>query len=173
MALKPRRSGQHPAPNYAALVSVVKGLRRLPDASLGETVPNRKDAARIRACGFEARGGQPWRCPLIPDDLVQGDPVLEPLAAGYDKFYRSRKWNPERAQPLNPALPSSFTKMEEAILLMLRRAPDRRLPKRTVQQRLWRLPAKFLNHIIQSLAARGYLQWQGSHIWASGLSRQL
>ena len=92
---------------------------------------------------------------------------------GYDRFFRSRKWNPERSRPLHPHLPSSLTKIEEAILRMLPRAPDRRLPKRTLQQRLWRLPAKFLNHMIQSVATSGDLQWQGAYIWVSGPSRQL
>lgn len=148
------------------------GLRRIPDPLLGETIPSGAEAKRIRACGFEARDGCFWRCPLLPDHVVQGNPILEPLAAGYDRFYRSRKWNPERARPLHPALPLSFTKIEEAILSLLSRAPECRLPKRTLQQRLWRLPAKFLNHIIQSLAARGHLQWQGSWLSTSGEFRQ-
>lgn len=156
MRVRGKYSQQNRWPDYAALIAVLMTLRRIPDPALGETTLNRSEAKRIRGCGFEARAGGTWRCPLLPDQLVRGNPLLEPLAAGYDQFFRSLKWNPERARPLHPVLPSSFTKIEEAILRVLRRAPDCRLAKRTLQQRLWRLPAKFLNHMIQSLAERGY-----------------
>lgn len=166
------RSRRRCWPDYDGLIHVLTYLHR-PLDQFGETIPSASEAKQIRAFGFEARAGCKFPCPLLPDVMVRDNPLLECLSNNLDEFWRPRGWNPNRALVLHPVLPSSFSKIEAAILRVLGRAPGCRLAKRTLQQRLWRYPASFINHVIQSLAARGYLQWQGSHILASGLSRPL
>ena len=158
--------------DYEGLVRMLPYLHRLVD-HLGETILTRTEARRIRAYGFEAVAGRKWRCPLLPDALVRDNPLFEHLSVSYSPSWRPRAWNPKRAQPLHRYRPPALTTIEQRMLNLLRRAARGQLSKRRLQQRLWRLPAKFLNHMIRSLASKGYLQWQGSHIWASGPSRQL
>ncbi len=100
--------------------------------------------------------------------------MLGHLAAGYDQFYRSRKWNPKRAQPLHRYQPPTLTTIETRILNLLGRTRLGRLAKRALQQRLWRYPASFLNHVLKSLALKGYLEWKGPWIYCtSGASPQI
>jgi hypothetical protein len=75
---QPRRSvapSAPPTPNYQALVDVLTRLYQIPDG-LGETVLNTEEAAAIRKCGFVARAGTRWRCPVLPDHLVCWNPLL-------------------------------------------------------------------------------------------------
>ena len=66
-ARKQTRKPAFSGPDFAALIEVLMTLRYRPD-HLGETKLNSREAARIRACGFEARAGwkRPWCCPLLP-----------------------------------------------------------------------------------------------------------
>jgi hypothetical protein len=156
-------------PDYEGLIWVLMYLRRGLD-SLGETVLSRVEAKKIRACGFEARAGCIWRCPLLPDWLVRDYPTLQPCSDELDPVCRPRAWNPQRARPIHRYVPSPIGAIEAKILRLVRMAPDQRLAKRSVQQRLSRLPATILNHVLRALSLRGYLQWRNGWLSTSGTS---
>src|SRR2546428_8251400 len=73
LLLSPRKAGR--GPDYPALIPILQNLRQPLDLESGETILTSSEAAKIRACGIEARAGL-WRCPLLPDDLVWFLPVL-------------------------------------------------------------------------------------------------
>jgi len=156
-------------PDYEGLIWVLMRLRRALD-HLGETVLSRTEAQKIRACGFEARAGCKWRCPLLPDVLVRDNPMLQHLSADVNPFWRPREWNPQRARPIPHYVPSPIGAIEEKVLRLVRMAPGQRLAKRSVQQRLWRLPATILNHVLRALSSAGYVQWRNGWLSTSGTS---
>jgi hypothetical protein len=55
-------------PDYPALVDILLNLCQ-PLDSAGETILTSDEAAKIRACGVEARAGK-WYCPLLPRSVV-------------------------------------------------------------------------------------------------------
>lgn len=172
MTLGSTRSRHYCWPDYDGLIHVITYLHR-PLDQFGETIPSAREARQIRACGFEARAGCKWRCPLLPELLVRGNPLLEFLSEDLDAFWHPRGWSRERARPLHRRYqPPTLTAIEARILNMLRRAPLGQLAKRALQQRLWRFPTSFLNYALKSLALKGYIQWTGPLICTSGISQQ-
>lgn len=170
--MAPKGSSSHwkPLPDYEGLIHLLRYLRR-PVDGLGETVLSRSEAAKVRACGIEARAACTWRCPLLPDVLVRDNPGFEYLSDKADPFWRRRGWNPQRAQQLPRYEPSPLGAIEEKILLVLSRAPSHRMAKRRLQQLLWRLPASILNYVLRSLSQQGYLQWHNGWLSSFGTSR--
>ena len=76
-----------PTPDYVALIDALTGLCQIPDG-LGETILRPEEAAAIRRCGFAARAGVPWRCPLLPDELVNWNPLLRHLSDAINCLWR-------------------------------------------------------------------------------------
>jgi hypothetical protein len=86
-----------PGPDYQTLIPILQNLRQPLNPESGETILTSAEAAQIRACGFQARAG-PWRCPLLPDNLVWFLPVLWMLSDRIGPELRiGTRWNPRRA----------------------------------------------------------------------------
>ncbi len=163
------RTNRRPTPKLApsgpdcpALIEVLLTLRYLPD-HLGETKLNSTEAAAIRACGFEARAGwkRPWRCPLLPHALLWPYPALYHLSDGVDRLWQPTHlgWAKERARPIKQIAPlppmDPLSSIDKRILNAVRMAG--RIPKRRLQQKLWRLPAMIFNHALHRLIAGRWL----------------
>lgn len=173
MLVKATNPLPNPCPDYDRLIWVLIYLRRALDG-LGETILSRTEARKIRAHGFEARAGCIWRCPLLPRRLVRDYLALPPcLSDELDPACRPRAWNPKRARPIRHYSPSPIGAVEEKILRLVRTAPGQRLAKRSVQQRLWRLPATILNHVLRTLSSVGYVQWRNGWLSTSDTSPSL
>jgi hypothetical protein len=84
-----------PSPDYAALVEVLTNLYQIPDG-LGETVLRPEEAVKIRKCGFDARAGVTSRCPPLPDQLVNWNPLLRHLSDAIDPLDRPAGWKQKR-----------------------------------------------------------------------------
>jgi hypothetical protein len=151
---QPRRPAALPTPNYEALVEVLTGLYQIPDG-LGETILRPEEAAAIRACGFGARAGSVWRCPLLPDALVCWNPLLRHLSDAIDPYSRQGEWKPKRAPARLVSEFRPIDKVESKILRHLSRKPPYCMSKRHLQQRMWRYSAKFFNRILNHMLARG------------------
>jgi hypothetical protein len=133
-------------PNYAALVEVLTRLWQIPDG-LGETVLRPEEAAAIRACGFGARAGCVWRCPLLPDALVSWNPLLRHLSDAVDPLSRPGAWKPKRAPSRLASQRDPLARVERLILTHLSKEPYY-MTKRQLQQRMWRYPARFFNRTL-------------------------
>jgi hypothetical protein len=168
MAFESRNSPNR-GPDYDGLVALLPYMRQQVN-HLGETVVTRPEAKKIRDLGFNARAGCKWCCPLLPNLLVRDNPMLKHLSVEMDEFWRPRDWNPQRARPIDRYAPSPIGAIGEKILRLVRMAPGQRLAKRSVQQRLWRLPATILNHVLCALSSAGYVQWRNGWLSTSGTS---
>ena len=123
-----------PGPDYSALVDALLDLGKIPDWA-GETILDSREAARIRSCGFTARKGL-WRCPAIPPEFLL--PGLWHLASDLDHLTRPIVWHAKRAEfrqisPIDP-----LSKREHQLIRLIRKAPDGRLTRRQLQQRVSR-----------------------------------
>ncbi len=144
-----------PSPSLAdfpRLVETLTSLGTIPDG-LGETTLSYDEAAQIRACGIHARAGSTWRCPPLPDELVSWNPLLCHLSDAVDPGWRPEGWKAKRAPVRHKSSLSPQWGIEAQFLETLQRAPGGRLQKRPLQQKLWRLPARFFNHILNRLIA--------------------
>ena len=159
----PRPPAAPPTPNYEALVEVLTRLYQIPDG-LGETVLRTEEAAAIRACGFAARAGCPWRCPLLPDALVAWNPLLQHLSDAVDALNRPAGWKPKRA--LSRLVPQfhPISKIEAKILAKLGKEPYY-MSKRRLQQIMWRYPARFFNQTISRMIANNVITLYQGHLF--------
>lgn len=142
-----------------ALIEVFRDYGLIPD-DRGE-IPHlsREAAALIRSCGYPARAGQTFRCPLLPDEAVRGYPMFEHLSNA-DWIVRRwgrgpYDWHPKRAQliPIRQIRPKEpISKTERRFLELIAKRP---LSRRRLQQKLWDVPASMFNHILDNLIAIG------------------
>ena len=146
-----RRPAAPPTPDYPALIEILTNLYRVPDG-LGETILTREGAAAIRKCGFAARAGTTWRCPVLPDALVSWNPLLCHLSDAIDPLSRPGTWHPKRAPSRLIRQFRPMYQIELKIVSHLRKEPYR-LTKRQLQQKMWRYPAKFFNRTLARLVA--------------------
>lgn len=154
-AIPQRRVRPAPAtPNYEALIEVLTNLYQIPDG-LGETVLTPEEAAAIRGCGFAARAGTTWRCPALPHELVDWNPVLAHLSNAIDPLNRPAGWKRKRAaEAPYRTVGYAITKYEIKLYKTLQKAPGCCLKKRGLQHRNWRMNARFFNHVLGSLIQR-------------------
>jgi hypothetical protein len=142
-------------PNYPALIEVLITLRNIPDG-LGETVLNSAEAAKVRAAGFHARANCVWRCPPLPHDLVSWNPVLahlsDAIVRNWDRQPGAGAWHPKRATARIVTEIYPLMRIEARLIAHLRRPPYR-MQKRQLQQKMWRLPARFFNYMLDRLIA--------------------
>jgi hypothetical protein len=161
-AVAPRHEQRqpHPAaaptpPDYKALVDVLARLFQIPDG-LGETILLPEEAAAIRKCGFKARAGCTWRCPVLPDELVRLNPLLRHLSDAIHPLNRPAGWKPKRAAEAPYNSPGyAITKYENRLYKTLFKAPGQCLRKRELQHRNWRMHARFFNCVLGGLIQRG------------------
>src|SRR5215469_1580471 len=143
-----------PGPDYSALVDALLDLGKIPDEA-GETVLDSREAARIRSCGFVARKGL-WRCPLIPPEFLL--PVLAHLASDIDPATRPVVWHPKRAEFRQISTIDPLSKRENQLIRLIRKAPDGRLTRRQLQQRVSRrIWTRLLDHMLKHLAEQHYI----------------
>ncbi len=140
-----------PVPDYAALVDVLTRLYQIPDG-LGETVLRPEEAAAIRKCGFAARAGTTWRCPVLPDELVSWNPLLRHLSDAINVHNRPAGWKQKRAPSRLIRQFHPISTIERKILAKLGKAPYY-MSKRRLQQKMWRYPARFFNRTISRMIA--------------------
>jgi hypothetical protein len=151
--------GRAVSPNYPALINVIASLRSLPD-HLGETRIDRKESARIRACGFTARAGL-WRCPALPDEQIWWGTLWHLSDKIHHQYGNTRQgkdgyWHRNRSRPVSIAPIDPLSKFDRRFLnLLQRRGPMRR---REMQRRLWRIPASIFNPVLSRLIAEGYIE---------------
>ena len=143
-----------PGPNYSALVDVLLELHQVPDGA-GETILDSREAARIRSCGFAARKGL-WRCPPIPPEFLV--PVLGHLASDIDPATRPVVWHPKRAACRQISRIDPLSNREHQLIRLIRSAPDGRLTRRQLQQRVSRrISTRLLDHMLLRLRAQDYI----------------
>ena len=166
---RPNAGADGVVPNFAALIEVLITLRCLPDG-LGETKLDKREAAKIRACGFEARASSKWmwRCPPLPDELVWWNPFLRHLSDAIDPRSRPGPWHPRRAAPRRIAQEYPLRKLEIRIIDMLNRPPYYSLSKRQLQQKLWRIPARFFNHLLGRMIAENRITFDNGLLYPFG-----
>ncbi|HZT32544.1 MAG TPA: DNA/RNA-binding winged helix domain-containing protein [Bryobacteraceae bacterium] len=152
-----------PGPEYEALAEVLMRLRNIPDG-LGETVLSSEEAAQIRRCGFQARAGCTWRCPPLPDELVRWNPLLHHLSDAIDPLSRFSPWHPRRAASRRIADIYPLMRIERKVIEHVRRPPYR-LPRRRLQQKMWRLPASFFNHMLNRMIAEDRITQQDGWLY--------
>jgi hypothetical protein len=160
-------------PDFPRLVETLSALGTIPDG-LGETQLSYDEAAKIRACGVHARAGSVWRCPPLPDELVRSNSLLHHLSDAVDPLWRSEGWKTKRAPVRHKSQTNPLRRTEAKFLTTLEKAPGQRLRKRQLQQKLWRLGARFFNFTLNRLIAEdrimehgGYLHPWGRHQFES------
>lgn len=142
-------NGAEPQANYVALVEVLERLYRIPDG-LGETILNYDEAAAIRACGFGARAQCTWRCPALPNSLVEWHPLLHHLSDAIDSLSHAAGWKQKRAPSRHAGRAYPLARIEQKIMAHLTKQPYY-LSKRRLQQQMWRYPATFFNRTISRM----------------------
>jgi hypothetical protein len=130
-------------------------------------------AALIRSCGYPARAGQTWRCPLLPDELVRGYPFFEHLTNAERWSRRWGRgpfdWHLKRAAlraiaPLDP-----ISGHEQSILKLLAKQPGQRPTRRQIQQRVSRrFPTRYLDCMLGRLLALDRITVEGDGIYPFG-----
>src|SRR5215472_2549287 len=112
-ASKRRRRQQ---PNYKALADLIIAGKLLDGRY--EMIPDAKEAALIRACGFSARPGRIWRCPPLPAEIV----AINGRVLCHLSFQAAGR------RPIDP-----LSKADQRILTALHRASDQGLLKVDLQ----------------------------------------
>jgi hypothetical protein len=136
-------------------VDVLTRLFQIPDG-LGETMLLPEEAAAIRKCGFVARAGNRWRCPALPHELVDWNPLLAHLSNSIHPLNRPAGWKAKRAAVAPHSSPGyAITKYENRLYRTLLKAPGYCLRKRELQHRNWRMHATFFNRVLGGLIQRG------------------
>ena len=150
----PRLPETPSGPDFSTLVDVLLDLRQIPDWA-GEIILDSGEAAKIRSCGLVARKGL-WRCPLIPPEFLL--PVLAHLASDIDPATRPVVWHPKRAEFRQISTIDPLSKRENQLIRLIRKAPDGRLTRRQLQQRVSRrIWTRLLDHMLKHLAGQDYI----------------
>lgn len=152
-------------PDYQALISILQDLRQPLDPESGETVLTSEEAARISACGLEARAGL-WRCPLLRDNLVWWIPVLCMLSDLYGPETRGDRWHAKRAavrQVVRPMDP--LGKFDRRLIRRLLGAPGHCLTRSALKRTYWRRGASSVDFTIDRLLAMDYINEHGGLLY--------
>ena len=141
-----------------ALIEIFRDYGLIPD-DRGEIQSLSPSAAElIRSCGYSARAGQTWRCPLLPDEHVRGYPMFAHLSDG-DWIARQWghgpfDWHPKRAalRPI-PRQLDPLSSFDRRVIRRLQNAPGQRLDRRALKRTYWRRGAWFVDRTIDRLIA--------------------
>jgi len=153
-----------------ALIEVFRDYGPIPDHRGEIRSLSRDAAALIRSCGYAARAGQTWRCPLLPDEHVRGYPFFEHLSDG-DWIARQWgfgpfDWHPERAAPLPvPRQMDQLGKFDRRIIQRLQNAPGQRLDRRALKRTYWRRGAWFVDRTIDRLLTTDHITEHGGSLY--------
>ncbi len=165
--------GISPERDYAALVELLAQLHQVPD-SLGKTVLTKEEAEQIRALGFPATQGE-WWVPVLPNNLVMGDGLLEPLS--WTEDVDPRRLLPEQLEksPAKTDEEKSVEPGDEVRILQALQRAGLWVNRRRLQKNLWRLGSRRFNGAMASLQARGVLELNGSmvHLAVTELDKEL
>jgi len=149
-----------PWPDFPSLIRILQDVGQTLDTETGETTLTSQEAAKICACGWQARAGL-WRCPLLPDDLVWSVPVLRTLSDLYGPETRGDRWHPKRARVLPKVAPvECLGKFDKKLILGLQKAPGQRRDRRTLIRTYWRRGARFVRHRIAELLKLDFITEQ-------------
>jgi hypothetical protein len=145
-----------------ALIDIFRDYGLIPD-DRGEIQSLSASAANlIRSCGYPARAGQAWRCPLLPDEHVRGCPMFEHLSDGDWIVWRwghgPFDWHPKRAALLPIPRPvDTLGNFDRRVIRRLRKAPGHRLDRRALKRTYWRRGAWFVDRTIDLLIAGDHI----------------
>jgi hypothetical protein len=156
------------------LIEIFRDHGLIPD-DRGEIQSLSASAAKlIRSCGYAARAGQTWRCPLVPDEHVRGYPMFEHLSDG---GWIARQWglgtfdwHPKRAALLpipHPAV-DTLGNFDRRLIRRLRKAPGHRLDRRALKRTYWRRGAWFVDRAIDLLIAGDHIIVYGGLLYPFG-----
>jgi len=121
--------------------------------------PSPEVAALLRSCGYAARAGETWRCPLLPDEHVRGYWMFEHLSDAPWINWRQwgdgpYDWHPKRAKLLPaPAPKDALSSFEQRVIGSLQEAPDQHLDRGALKRKYWRRSAQIVDHAIDLLIA--------------------
>jgi hypothetical protein len=174
-------------PDYPGLVRLLPTLHHLVDAS-GMVTLEPPEAESVNRLGFPAQPG-PWRVPPLPTDLVDGNPLLEPLGDDQDPFWHPRQsesvpghrvetveqgqvksvglaaipppQTPDGAPESSEIRNPAWNKEGAAILVAIGRAGGS-IERRKLQKKLWRIRAERFNGAIHRLATEGLIKLDGN-----------
>jgi hypothetical protein len=149
-------------PNYPALVDVLLNLRQ-PIDQAGETILTSEEAARIRACGIEARAGK-WYCPPLPASVVGTVWGLSYLSEEIDAATRPVTWCEKRAAIRRVSI-DPLTKFDRRVIRRLQSAPGQRLDRRALKRTYWRRGARFVDRTIDRLLTTDHITEHGGFLY--------
>jgi hypothetical protein len=149
-------------PNYSALVDVLLNLRQPLDCA-GETILTSDEAAKIRACGIEARAGK-WYCPPLPANVVGTVWRLSHLSEEIDPATRPVPWREKRAAIRRVAI-DPLTMFDRRLIRRLQNAPGQRLDRRALKRTYWRRAAWFVDRTIDRLLTTDYITEYGGFLY--------
>ena len=155
-----------------ALIEVFRDCGQIPVPDDRGEIPSlsRDAAALIRSCGYSARAGQTWRCPLLPDQHVRGYPMFEHLSDG-DWIARQWghgpfDWHPKRAalRPM-PRPVDTLGSFDRRVIRRLRKAPGQRLDPRALKRTYWRRGPWFVHRTIELLLIADHITEYGGFLY--------
>ena len=150
-------------PDYRTLIDVLLNLRQPLDLA-AETILTSDEAARIRACGVEARKGK-WYCPALPRSFVGSYWRLYFLCDDIEPEMRPFPWREKRAAIRSVAPADPLGKFDRRLIRLLRKAPGQRRDRHALKRTLWRSGARFVDYTIDRLLARGHITEHAGSIY--------
>jgi hypothetical protein len=155
---------QHPTsgPDHPALVDVLLNLGQPLDRA-GETVLTSEEAAKIRACGIEARAGE-WYCPALPHSVVGTLWALRYLSAEIDPAMRPVPWREKRAAICHVSV-DPLSRFDRRVIRRLPKARGQRLDRRALKRTYWRRGAWFVDRTIDRLIAGDHITDQDGFLY--------
>jgi hypothetical protein len=147
------RQTEHP--DYLRLIDVLWNLSQPLDMA-GETILTSDEAAKIRACGIEARKGR-WYCPALPRSVVGSIWKLCHLADDIDPYDRPVPWREKRAAIRSIAPIDPLGKLDRRVLRLLHSAPGKRLSRGSIKRTLWRSGPRSVDFTIERLLASDHI----------------
>jgi hypothetical protein len=141
-----------------ALVDVLLNLRQPLDWA-GETVLTSEEAAKIGACGVEARAGK-WYCPTLPHSIVGTLWALRHLSDEIDPATRPVPWREKRAAIHRVSI-DPLSKFDRRVIRRLQKARGQRLDRRALKRTYWRRGAWFVDRTIDLLTTDYITEYGG------------
>lgn len=161
-------------PDYEGLLKLFPRLTRFPDAT-GETTLTSAEAAEIRALGFQAEAGE-WNIPFIPFQFVRDTPFdwasQLPHTGSHDAQDRDLRGTATQSRAIvrddvtqsqQASGQEGPSRLGQRMIRAAKRAGGR-IPKRRLQQKLWRTTAKEFNDGLSELIHTGSLKVEGKII---------
>jgi hypothetical protein len=154
-------------PDYLTLKDVLLNLCQPLDLA-AETILKSDEAAKIRACGIEARKGE-WYCPALPRAAVGSFWRLSHLCNDIDPYERPVPWREKRAAIRSVAI-DPLGKFDHRLIRLLQDAPGQCLSRGALKRTLWRSGARFVDYTIDRLLAEDHITEHEGWLYPFGKS---